>query len=118
MGGADGGLRALNLNYDGSKHGIFTDRVGVLTNDFFTELTNTEYEWKKADPAGMSFTLNERASGQTKYTATRPTSSSARTRSSAPWPRSMRVHGHARFVRDFVKVWDKVMNLDRFDLKQ
>ncbi|SFL11699.1 catalase/peroxidase HPI [Methylorubrum salsuginis] len=113
-----GGTRALNLNHDGSNHGIFTDRVGVLTNDFFTVLTSMDYEWKKADPAGMSFTLDDRESGQTKYTATRCDlvfGSNAQLR--AVTEVYAGADGHKRFVRDFVKVWDKVMNLDRFDLR-
>ncbi len=113
-----GGTRALNLNHDGSNHGIFTDRVGVLTNDFFTVLTSMDYEWKKADEAGMSFTLDDRQSGQTKYTATRCDlvfGSNAQLR--AVTEVYAGADGHGRFVRDFVKVWDKVMNLDRFDLR-
>ncbi len=71
MGGADRGLRALDLNHDGARHGIFTDRVGVLTNDFFTVLTSMDYEWKKADAAGTTFTLDDRQTGETRFTATR-----------------------------------------------
>ncbi|KQT50012.1 hydroperoxidase [Methylobacterium sp. Leaf456] len=113
-----GGTRALNLNHDGSNHGIFTDRVGVLTNDFFTVLTSMDYAWKKADEAGLTFTLDDRESGQTRYTATRCDlvfGSNAQLR--AVTEVYAGTDGHARFVRDFVKVWDKVMNLDRFDLR-
>nr|WP_137827353.1 catalase/peroxidase HPI [Methylobacterium sp. L1A1] len=113
-----GGLRALNLNHDSSRHGIFTDRVGVLTNDFFTVLTSMDYEWKKADDSGMTFTLDDRATGETKFTATRCDlvfGSNAQLR--AVTEVYAGTDGHTRFVRDFVKVWDKVMNLDRFDLR-
>ncbi|WP_342149237.1 catalase/peroxidase HPI [Methylorubrum sp. SB2] len=113
-----GGTRALNLNHDGSNHGIFTDRVGVLTNDFFTVLTSMDYEWKKADASAMTFTLDDRESGQTKYTATRCDlvfGSNSQLR--AVTEVYAGTDGHERFVRDFVKVWDKVMNLDRFDLR-
>ncbi|WP_298951823.1 catalase/peroxidase HPI [uncultured Methylobacterium sp.] len=113
-----GGLRALDLNHDGSRHGIFTDRVGVLTNDFFTVLTSMDYEWKKADAAGMSFRLDDRATGQTRFTATRCDlvfGVNAQLRAVAEVYAG--ADGHARFVRDFVKVWDKVMTLDRFDLR-
>ncbi|MFY9294049.1 MAG: catalase/peroxidase HPI [Methylorubrum rhodinum] len=113
-----GGTRALNLNHDGSNHGIFTDRVGVLTNDFFTVLTSMDYAWKTADASAMTFTLDDRESGETKYTATRCDlvfGSNAQLR--AVTEVYAGTDGHERFVRDFVKVWDKVMNLDRFDLR-
>ncbi|WP_342164363.1 catalase/peroxidase HPI [Methylobacterium sp. SD21] len=113
-----GGLRALNLNHDGSTHGIFTDRVGVLTNDFFTVLTSMDYEWKKTDGAGKAFTLDDRGSGETKYTATRCDlvfGANAQLRAVAEVYAG--TDGQERFLRDFVKVWDKVMNLDRYDLK-
>jgi catalase-peroxidase len=113
-----GGLRALNLNHDGSKHGIFTDRVGVLTNDFFTVLTSMDYEWKKADGGSMAFTLDDRGSGETKYTATRCDlvfGSNAQLRAVAEVYAG--TDGQDRFLSDFVKVWDKVMTLDRYDLK-
>jgi catalase-peroxidase len=113
-----GGLRALNVNHDGSKHGVFTDRVGVLTNDFFVNVTDTELVWEKADPHGMTFTLNDRASGATKFTATR---SDLVFGSNAQLRAIVDVYagsdGHERFVRDFIAVWDKVMMLDRYDVK-
>ncbi len=113
-----GGVRALNLNHDSSQHGIFTDRVGVLTNDFFTVLTSMDYEWKKADGAGMAFNLDAREGGGTKYTATRCDlvfGANAQLRAVAEVYAG--ADGQERFLRDFVKVWDKVMNLDRYDLK-
>jgi catalase-peroxidase len=113
-----GGLRAMGANYDGSASGIFTDRVGVLTNDFFTVLTSMEYDWKKDDEAGMKFSLNDRATGKPRFKATRSDlifGSNSQLRAVAEVYSSS--DGHARFVRDFVKVWDKVMMLDRFDIR-
>src|ERR1035437_5363124 len=113
-----GGLRAMGANYDGSASGIFTDRVGVLTHDFFTVLTSMEYDWKKDDEAGMKFSLNDRATGKPRFKATRSDlifGSNSQLRAVAEVYSSS--DGHARFVRDFVKVWDKVMMLDRFDVR-
>ena len=113
-----GGARALNLNYDGSKDGVFTDRVGVLTNDFFVNLLDTDLVWEKVDTQGRSFVLNDRATGQTRFTATRNDlvfGSNAQLRSIADAYAGS--DGHKRFVKDFVKVWDKVMMLDRYDVK-
>lgn len=112
------GARVLNLNHDGSDHGVFTDKVGVLTNDFFRNLLDTELVWEKADEAGTSFVLKERASGATKFRATRNDlvfGSNAQLRSIADAYAGP--DGHGRFVRDFVKAWAKVMMLDRFDVK-
>ena len=113
-----GGLRVLNANYDGSDHGVFTDRVGVLTNDFFVNLTDTDLVWEKADQEGMGFALKDRATGATRFTATRNDlvfGSNAQLRSIADVYAGS--DGHERFVKDFVKVWDKVMMLDRYDVK-
>ncbi|MGT2486650.1 hypothetical protein ACU4GA_13105 [Methylobacterium oryzae CBMB20] len=66
-----GGLRALNANHDRSNRGVLTDRVGVLTTDFFRNLTDVDLVWEKADSDGMTFALKDRASGQTKFEATR-----------------------------------------------
>jgi len=113
-----GGLRAMNANYDGSKHGIFTDRVGVLTNDFFTVLTSMDYEWTKTDANGMTFALDDRATGEHRFTATRSDlvfGSNSQLRAVAEVYACR--DGHERFVKDFVKAWDKVMMLDRFDVK-
>ena len=113
-----GGLRAMNANHDASAHGIFTDRVGVLTNDFFTVLTSMDYEWKKADAAGMTFSLNDRATGEKRFTATRSDlvfgSNSQLRAVSEVYAGS---DGHKRFVKAFVKAWDKVMMLDRYDVR-
>ena len=83
-----GGLRAMNANHDGSKHGIFTNRPGVLTNDFFTVLTSMDYEWKKADPKGMTFMLDDRATGENRFTATRSDLVFGSKRPCAPSPKS------------------------------
>jgi catalase-peroxidase len=112
-----GGLRAMNANYDGSRHGIFTERAGVLTNDFFTVLTSMDYEWKKADAEGMTFTLDDRATGEQRFTATRSDlvfGSNSQLRAVAEVYAGS--DGHKRFVKDFVKAWDKVMMLDRYDV--
>ena len=113
-----GGLRAMNANHDGSAHGIFTDRVGVLTNDFFTVLTSMEFDWKKADEGGMTFTLADRETGRERFTATRSDlvfGSNTQLRSIAEVYAGS--DGQERFVRAFVKAWDKVMMLDRYDVK-
>jgi catalase-peroxidase len=78
-----GGLRAMGANYDGSANGIFTDRVGVLTNDFFTVVTSMDYEWKKLDETNLMFSLDDRATGEA-------TSSLAPTANFVPLPRCTR----------------------------
>ncbi|AWN34728.1 catalase/peroxidase HPI [Methylobacterium radiodurans] len=113
-----GGLRALNVNHDGSSRGVFTDRVGVLTTDFFRNLTSTDLVWEKADADGMAFVLKDRASGATRFEATRSDlvfGANAQLRAIADAYAGS--DGHRRFVGDFVKAWDKVMMLDRFDVK-
>jgi catalase-peroxidase len=113
-----GGLRAMGANYDGSANGIFTDRVGVLTNDFFTVLTSMDYEWNKKDETDMIFSLDDRSTGETRFKATRSDlifGSNSQLRAVAEVYASS--DGHARFVKDFVQVWDKVMMLDRFDVR-
>ena len=113
-----GGLRVLNANHDGSDVGIFTDKVGVLTNDFFVNVTDTGLVWEKTDETGMRFFLKHRESGQAKFSATRNDlvfGSNSQLRSVADVYAGS--DGHPRFVRDFVKAWDKVMMLDRYDVK-
>lgn len=112
-----GGLRVLNVNHDGSDHGVFTDRVGVLTNDFFINLTDSDLVWEKADDAGMSFALKERETGKLKFSATRNDlvfGSNAQLRAIADVYAGS--DGHPRFVKDFIAAWDKVMMLDRYDV--
>jgi len=113
-----GGLRAMGANYDDSANGIFTDRVGVLTNDFFTVLTSMDYEWKKLDGGDMLFSLEPRATRASSFKATRTDlvfGSNSQLRAVAEVYASS--DGHARFVQDFVRVWDKLMMLDRFDVR-
>jgi catalase-peroxidase len=112
-----GGLRALNANCDGSSHGIFTDRPGQLTNDYFVNLLDLETEWSAADSAEQTFVGKDRATGAEKWTGTRVDlifGSNTELRAVAE------VYGcgdgEARFVADFVAAWDKVMMLDRFEL--
>jgi len=111
-----GGLRALNANYDGSAHGVFTKRPGQLTNDFFVNLLDMSTAWK-ASGDNEIFEGIDRKTGEKKWTGTRADlvfGSHAELRAIAE------VYGSAdaqdKFVKDFVAVWDKVMNLDRFDL--
>ncbi|MEL7142387.1 MAG: catalase/peroxidase [Cyanobacteria bacterium J06631_9] len=112
-----GGLRALDQNWDGSSHGIFTDRPGVLTNDFFQVLVSMDYEWKPVDNREMVFDICDRTSGEQKFTATRCDlifGSNSELRQVAEVYAAN--DGHERMVKDFVAAWDKVMMLDRFDV--
>jgi catalase-peroxidase len=113
-----GGLRALNANYDGSKHGVFTATPGKLTNDFFVNLLDMNTSWKKSELDSDVYEGTDRKTGEKKWTATRVDlvfGSHAELRAVAE------VYAQSdskdKFVKDFVKAWDKVMNLDRFDLK-
>ena len=113
-----GGLRVLNVNHDGSNTGVFTDKAGVLTNDFFVNLTDTNLIWEKLDDEAMGFVLKRRETGTTKFTASRNDlvfGSNSQLRSIADVYAGS--GGQQRFVKDFVKVWDKVMMLDRYDVK-
>lgn len=112
-----GGMRALHTNYDGSKHGVFTDKKDMLTNDFFVNLLDMSTEWKAVDDSKETFEGRDRKSGEVKYTATRADlifGSHSELRALAE------VYAQAdnseKFVKDFVAAWTKVMNLDRFDL--
>jgi len=112
-----GGLRALGAIYGYEKHGVLTDSPGTLTNDFFVNLLDMGTEWKAADDRRYLFNGYDRKTGELKWTA----------------PRVDLIFGHhdelravaevyaasdcrEKFVQDFVAAWDKVMNLDRFDL--
>jgi catalase-peroxidase len=113
-----GGLRVLGANHDGSKHGVFTDRVGVLSNDYFKHITSMDYEWHKADEKGMTFTVNARDTGEVRFAATRCDlvfGSNQQLRSVAEIYASS--DGEQRFANDFARVWDKVMMLDRYDVR-
>ncbi|HAS7918347.1 TPA: catalase/peroxidase HPI [Vibrio cholerae] len=110
-----GGMRVLGTNYGGSQHGVFTDRVGALTNDFFVNLTDMSYTWK---PTGRnSYEIVERKSGKVKWTATRVDlvfGSNSILRAYAEV--YAQDDDKEKFVKDFVAAWTKVMNADRFDL--
>ncbi|MEL6194498.1 MAG: catalase/peroxidase HPI [Bacteroidota bacterium] len=112
-----GGMRVLDTNFDGSKHGVFTDRPGALTNDFFVNLLDLRTKWAETDSSEEAFEGKDRATGMVKWTGTRADlifGSNTELRAIAE------VYGcgdsEKKFVRDFVAAWDKVMNLDRFDL--
>ncbi len=110
-----GGLRALNANTGQSAHGVFTDRPGALTNDFFVNLLDPNTEWQAS---GDVFEGRDRATGDVKWTGTRVDlafGSNSELRALAEVYGSD--DGQEAFVGDFVAAWDKVMNLDRFDLK-
>ncbi|MDC7830647.1 MULTISPECIES: catalase/peroxidase HPI [Pseudomonas] len=113
-----GGLRVLDINVGGAKHGVFTQRPQTLTNDFFVNLLDMATEWKATGPDKATFEGRDRQSGELKWTGTRVDlvfGSHAQLRALSE------VYGSAdaqeKFVRDFVKVWTKVMELDRFDLR-
>jgi len=110
-----GGMRVLGTNYGGSQHGVFTDHVGALTNDFFVNLTDMAYSWK---PTGRnSYDIVDRKSGTSKWTATRVDlvfGSNSILRAYAEV--YAQDDSKEKFVRDFVAAWTKVMNADRFDL--
>jgi catalase-peroxidase len=112
-----GGMRVLKTNFGGAKHGVFTQRPEALTNDFFVNLLDMGTEWKPVSPDADLFEGRDRKTGEVKWTGTRVTLSSVQTPNSAPWPKSMEVQdAQKKFVHDFVAAWNKVMNLDRFDL--
>jgi catalase-peroxidase len=111
-----GGMRAIGTNHGGTKHGVFTDRVGALTNDFFVNLTDMAYTWK---PAGKNlYEMRDRKSGAVKWTATRVDlvfgSNSVLRAYAEVYAQD---DSKRKFVDDFVAAWTKVMNADRFDLK-
>jgi catalase-peroxidase len=112
-----GGMRVLNANYDGSSHGVFTRRPGTLTNDFFVNLLDMSTVWKPVSDSKDEFEGHDRKTGSLKWKATRVDlvfGSNSELRALAE------VYGSAdaagKFVTDFVAAWNKVMNLDRFDL--
>lgn len=111
-----GGLRVLGSNYGGSKDGVFTDRVGTLSNDFFVNLTDMAYTWK---PTGENqYEIRDRKTDQVKWTATRVDlvfGSNSILRSYAEV--YAQDDNQEKFIHDFVAAWAKVMNADRFDLQ-
>ena len=108
-----GGMRVLGTNYGGTKHGVFTDKVGTLSNDFFVNLTDMNYSWK---PTGKNaYNIVNRKTGETRWTATRTDlvfGSNSILRAYAEV--YAQDDNKEKFVKDFVAVWTKVMNLDRF----
>lgn len=110
-----GGMRVMGTNHGGTRHGVFTDKVGALTNDFFVNLTDMAYSWK---PAGSNlYEVCDRKSGAVKWTATRADlvfGSNSVLRSYAEV--YAQDDNKQKFVHDFVAAWTKVMNADRFDL--
>ena len=110
-----GGLRVLGANHGGTAHGVFTDREGQLTTDFFVNLTDMAFSWHPVD--GGTYELRDRATGAVKWTATSADlvfGSNSILRSYAEV--YAQDDNAAKFVRDFVAAWTKVMNADRFDL--
>jgi catalase-peroxidase len=112
-----GGMRALGANVGGSKDGVFTDRPGMLTNDFFVNLLDMSVKWSKSSTAEGAYEGHDRATGALKWTAT-PVDlmfgSSAELRAIAEVYAA--ADGQQKFAADFVRAWTKVMSLDRFDL--
>ena len=112
-----GGMRVLNTNFGGSQHGVFTKRPGTLTNDFFVNLLDMSMMWKATPEDEDVFELRDRATGELKWTGTRIDlifGSNAQLRAVAEVYACE--DAQEKFVHDFVAAWNKVMNLDRFDL--
>lgn len=109
-----GGLRVLGANWDGSLRGVFTDKVGVLSNDFFVNVLSMDLEWK---PSGEGFDVLERKTGAKKYTASRADLVFGSNSVLRAYAEVYAQDGdQQKFIKDFVAAWTKVMNLDRFDL--
>ncbi|HKL63692.1 MAG TPA: catalase-peroxidase, partial [Woeseiaceae bacterium] len=113
-----GGMRALDANTGGAEHGVFTDRPGALSNDFFVNLLDMSTKWQKASTEGI-YEGRDRATGEVKWTATPVdlifgSNSELRSVSEAYASDDAR----EKFVRDFVDAWAKVMTLDRFDIEE
>jgi len=112
-----GGLRVLGANFDNSKHGVFTDKVGTLSNDFFTNILDLSVTWKVANADEKEFIGRDRVTGAMKFSGTRADLIfGSNTELRAVCEVYGANDGEERFVNDFAKAWAKVMNLDRFDL--
>jgi catalase-peroxidase len=112
-----GGMRVLNANFDGSKYGVLTNNPETLTNDFFVNLLDLGTTWKATTDAGEIFVGSNRTTGEPKWTATRADlifGSNSELRAISEIYASS--DSKQKFVNDFVAAWNKVMNLDRFDL--
>jgi catalase-peroxidase len=113
-----GGMRVLGANYNGSKHGVFTATPGTLSNDFFVNLLDLGTNWSAVGETQDVFEGRDRKTGEVKWTGTRADlvfGSNAELRALAEVYAC--ADGKEKFVKDFVAAWNKVMNLDRFDLK-
>lgn len=112
-----GGMRVLDTNFDGSKYGVFTQRPGILSNDFFVNLLDMNTQWKAMSDNKELYMGTDRSTGQPKWTATRADlvfGSNSELRAIAEVYASS--DGQEKFVKDFIAAWNKVMNLDRFDV--
>ena len=112
-----GGMRALNTNFDRSKHGIFTNRPETLTNDYFVNLLDMDTTWKELDKNEELFEGRDRKNNKVKWTGTRVDlifGSNSQLRALAEVYASE--DSKSKFIADFVSAWTKVMNLDRFDI--
>ena len=112
-----GGMRVLGTNSDGSKHGVLTEREGQLTNDFFVNLLSMDTEWKQVSPCGNAFAAVDTKTGENKWSGTRADlvfGSNSILRAQAEVYAC--TDSEAKFVEDFVAAWNKVMELDRYDL--
>ena len=110
-----GGMRVLGTNYAGTKHGVFTEKKGALTPDFFVNLTDMNYIWEPAD--SNLYNIRNRNTGEVKFTATRADlvfGSNSVLRSYAEL--YAQDDNKGKFVKDFIAAWVKVMNADRFDI--
>jgi len=113
-----GGMRSLNANFNGAQYGVLSDKKDQLTNDFFVQLLSMETEWRPSNANNEVFECRDRKSGKVKHTATRADlifGSHSELRAVSEIYASE--DAKEKFVKDFAKAWDKVMNLDRFDLK-
>ncbi len=113
-----GGMRALGTNYDDSDCGVFSNSTGKLTNDFFINLLDMSTTWKSTSDSQLEFEGRDRKTGEVKWKGCRVDlifGSNSELRALAEVYATK--DAEAKFVKDFVKTWDKVMNLDRFDLK-
>ena len=112
-----GGLRVLGANYDGSNHGVFTENIGNLTNDFFTNVLDLSNTWSATSTDDTIFEGKNRKTGKVHFVGTRADLIfGSNTELRAVCEVYASDDGEKRFVQDFITAWTKVMNLDRFDL--
>ena len=113
-----GGMRVLGANSNGSTQGVFTERVGALTNDFFLNLLDMNNQWSPTSEANDNYEAKDRKTGKVKWTASRVDlvfGSNSQLRAIAEV--YAQNDNKEKFVNDFIKAWTKVMELDRFDIK-